>query len=116
MEIIHGFAAAKARLARQIVMDFGKVSPHSKELFGREMSPQEVVEMVLQDVKTKGDAAVIDYTQKFDGYTIASFEVSQKEIKAAYKKVDSQVVEAIKLAAQRIREFHQEQKAKNGAS
>jgi histidinol dehydrogenase len=110
MEIIQGFEAAKARLARRIVMDFGKVSPHSKELFGREMSPQEVVEMVLQDVKTRGDAAVIDYTQKFDGYQIKSFEVSKKDIQAAYKKIDPELIEAIKLAAQRIRDFHQEQK------
>ena len=110
MEIIRGFEVAKARLGRQIVLDFGKVSPRSRELFGRDMSPQEVVDMVLEDVKTKGDEAVIDYTLKFDRYQISKFEVSPQQVKEAYGRVNSDLVAALKLAANRIREFHQEQK------
>jgi histidinol dehydrogenase len=110
MEIIRGFAAAKANLGRQIVMDFGKVSPRSKELFGRNMSPEEVVKMVLDDVRTKGDSAVIDYTDKFDKYHISAFEVTDQQIKEAYVKVDPELIGALKLAARRIQEFHQAQK------
>jgi histidinol dehydrogenase len=110
MEIIRGFEAAKARLGRQIVLDFGKVSPRSKELFGRDMSPQKVVDMVLEDVRTRGDKAVIDYTLKFDRYQISKFEVTPQQIQEAYQQVEADLVAALKLAAQRIREFHQEQK------
>jgi histidinol dehydrogenase len=110
LEIIRGFTAAKTKLGRQIILDFGKVSPRSKELFGREMTPEEVVNMVLEDVRTKGDAAVMDYTAKFDRYTVTRIEVTRQEIKAAYSQVEPDLVAALKLAAQRIQAFHQEQK------
>ena len=110
MEFIQGFAAAKTNLGRQVVLDFGKVSPRSKELFGRDMSPEEVVKMVLEDVRTKGDSAVVDYTLKFDKYRISEFEVTKAQIEAAYQSVEPDLTAALKLAAQRIRQFHQEQK------
>ena len=110
MEIINGFQAAKTRLSRKIALDFGKVSPRSKETFGREMSPEEVVARILRDVQEKGDAAVIDYTYKFDRFKIASLEVNRRQIKESYNNVDKVLIEALKLAAGRIRAFHQEQK------
>ena len=111
MEIIRGFEAAKVRMARQIVLDFGKVSPRSKELFGRDMSPQEVVDMVLEDVRDRGATGQLLITlSRFDRYQIAKFEVSPQQIQEAYKQVDDELVAALKLAARRIREFHQEQK------
>ncbi len=110
MEIIQGLAAARAKLSRRVTFDFGKVSPRSKETFGREMSPEEVVAQVLNDVRTKGDASVIDYTLKFDRFKITSIEVDRKQIKEAYSHVDKELVKAFQLAAERIRAFHQEQK------
>jgi histidinol dehydrogenase len=110
VETIEGYTAAKARLSRKIVLDFGKIAPRSKETFGREMSPEEVVNRILQDVKEKGDAAVIDYIFKFDKAKVASLEVDRQQVKEAYRYVDNQLLEALKLAAKRIRAFHQEQK------
>jgi histidinol dehydrogenase len=110
MEIIRGAAAARAQLERRIVLDFGKVSPRSRELFGREMSPEEVVSKVLEDVRTRGDAAVVEYTEKFDRYKISQFEVTRTQIKEAYQEVDPELSAALKLAARRITEFHQAQK------
>ena len=110
MEIISGFTAAKARLARQVVLDFGKISPGSKETFGREMSPEEVVAKILSDVKTRGDTAVIDYTARFDRCRVSSMEVKAEQIKAAYNTIEPELLEAFKMASRRIRKFHQEQK------
>ena len=110
MEIISGFTAAKARLARQVVLDFGKISPGSKETFGREMSPEEVVAKILSDVKTRGDTAVIDYTARFDRCRVSSLEVKAEQIKAAYNTIEPELLEAFKMASRRIRKFHQEQK------
>ena len=110
MEIINGFTAAKARLARQVVLDFGKISPGSKETFGREMSPEEVVAKILSDVKTRGDTAVIDYTARFDRCRVSSLEVKAKQIKASYNTIEPELLEAFKMASRRIRKFHQEQK------
>ncbi len=110
MEIIEGFAAAKTRLSRRVVLEFGEVSPRSKETFGREMSPEEVVARILSDVKTQGDAAVFNYTAKFDRCQLSSLEVNHRQLKKAYDHVDPELVEALKLAARRIHDFHQEQK------
>jgi histidinol dehydrogenase len=110
LEIISGFTAAKARLARQVVLDFGKISPGSKETFGREMSPEEVVAKILSDVKTRGDTAVIDYTARFDRCRVSSLEVKAEQIKAAYNTIEPELLEAFKMASRRIRKFHQEQK------
>jgi histidinol dehydrogenase len=110
MEIIRGFDQAKKELGRRIVLDFGQLSPRSRELFGREMSPEEVVNKIIQDVRAQGDSAVVDYTLKFDRYQLTRFEVSREEIKAAYAGVEPELVAATRLAAERIRRFHQEQK------
>ncbi len=110
MEIIKGFAAAKARLARQVTMDFGKTSPGSKDTFGREMSPEEVVAQILSDVKERGDSAVIDYTARFDRCHIGALEIKAEPIKEAYDHIQPELLKAFKLAASRIRKFHQEQK------
>jgi histidinol dehydrogenase len=110
MELIKGYAAAQSKLERQIVLDFGRVSPRSKELFGREMSPEEVVSLIIRAVREKGDAALLDYTLKFDNFRISRLEVPHSEIQAAYQQVAPELVEALKLSAQRIRDFHQEQK------
>ena len=92
------------------MLDFGKISPGSKETFGREMSPEEVVAKILSDVKTRGDTAVIDYTARFDRCRVSSMEVKAEQIKAAYNTIEPELLEAFKLASRRIRKFHQEQK------
>jgi histidinol dehydrogenase len=114
MEIIHGYAAAKARLSRQPAIELGEVSPRimarNKEIFGREMSPEEVVDCILRDVRSKGDAALRNYMQKIDGVQINSFEIDHKQIEDAYRLVDKKLVSALRTAAERIRAFHQAQK------
>ena len=74
------------------------------------MSPEEVVANILSDVKARGDTAVIDYTARFDHCQVSSLEIKTEQIKAAYNKVEPELVAAFKLASRRIREFHQEQK------
>ena len=114
MEIIKGFEAAKAKLSRQVTVDLGKVSPRTqqrlKEIFGKDITASEAVAQILRDIKEKGDSAVQDYTQRIDGFKITTLEVSRQEIQAAYSQVGQDLVEALKVAAGRIRKFHQEQK------
>ncbi len=110
MEIIQGFEAARARLDRAVVFDFGAVSPRSREIFGHEMSPQEVVDRILQDVRRHGDAAVREYMEKIDGVKTEAFAVDRQQIAAAYARVPPELTAALRLAAERIREFHQLQK------
>ena len=114
MDIIEGFSSAKAKLSREIVADFGQVSPRTrqrlKEIFGREIEPEEAVRKILDDVRIKGDAAILDYTFRIDGFQLRSLEVNRDLIVAAYAQVDRNLIEALKVAAERIRQFHLAQK------
>jgi histidinol dehydrogenase len=79
--------------------------------FGADLAPQEVVRRILRDVRDRGDDALIEWTQKLDGVTLApdAIEVSDTDIAAAYDQVDSEVVAALERAADRIRTFHARQ-------
>src|SRR3989338_5994336 len=77
-----------------------------KDFFGyRELEEIEVVKRILKDVKSDGDAAVKKYAEKFDNIKGDSFEVSEKEINEAYNKVDKETIDALKQAAENIRNF-----------
>jgi len=71
-----------------------------------------IVDKILGDVRTKGDEAIIEYTQKFDSkfITINNLIVTTSEIKNAYKMVDQDFLDAIKLAKKNVIEFHEKQK------
>lgn len=68
-----------------------------------------VVADILAEVRSRGDAALIEYTEKFDGAQIASFAVEPAEIEAAYELVDREFVAALEVAAESIRDFHRRQ-------
>jgi histidinol dehydrogenase len=76
------------------------------------------VKEVVERVRKEGDPAVIEYTEKFDKtkLTLKDLRVSPDEIKAAYAHVDAKKVEALKLAAQNIRTFHEKQKMSSWVS
>ena len=71
------------------------------------------VAAICQDVRHRGDAAVIDYTARFDGLKAASMadlELSQNELKAALAAISSAQRDALEQAANRIRIYHEKQK------
>jgi len=69
------------------------------------------VQRILNDVKKRGDQAVIDYSRKFDapGLDVTGMTVTKKEFTEAEKKVDRQFKRALKRAADQIAAFHQKQ-------
>jgi histidinol dehydrogenase len=68
---------------------------------------------ILQDVRRRGDAALIEYTQAFDGCDLSEvgLEVSRAETAELAGKVSQEVREALELAAARIRQYHRLQAA-----
>lgn len=64
---------------------------------------------ILNRVRKEGDAALIDYTQRFDGVSIQNFRVSEEELDEAEAKCDASFKEAMRLAAQNIETFHKAQ-------
>ena len=112
MKIIEGFQSAKSVLSRQVPTE-PSVSPALKqrlrEVFGTD-DPEQVVRQIIAEVRERRDAALFDYTLKIDGIKLESLEVSKRQITSAYREVDSELVSALKLAAERIRSFHRAQK------
>ncbi|MDH5407922.1 MAG: histidinol dehydrogenase [Gammaproteobacteria bacterium] len=72
-----------------------------------------VVREVLHAVKTKGDAAVVEYTNKFDRLNAAAMAeliIDASQLEAAAKSIPTDQREALQLAAERLRAYHQHQK------
>jgi len=69
----------------------------------------EKVQMVLDGVRTGGDAAVANYTQSFDGVSITNAVVTTDEIASATKELDPALKNAIAIAAKNVRSFHEAQ-------
>ena len=68
---------------------------------------------ILADVKTRGDAAVLEYTNKFDRLNAASvtaLEIPQAELKAALDSLPDPRRQALQEAAHRVREYYKRQK------
>jgi histidinol dehydrogenase len=80
---------------------------------------EERVAAILADVQQRGDAAVLDYTQRFDGLTAASvqaLELTQAELKAAFDGLPAAQRSALQAAAARVRSYHEAQKKASGES
>lgn len=73
---------------------------------------ESVVMDIIQDVKTRKDIALFEYTKKFDKADICSESVlvTEQEIEEAYSLVDKTLIEVIRKALVNIREFHSKQK------
>jgi histidinol dehydrogenase len=70
-----------------------------------------VVEEVVQGIRMRGDAAVREFTAKFDKANICILEVSDQELTGAESKIDPALAQAIRTAAENIRAFHESQKS-----
>jgi histidinol dehydrogenase len=77
-----------------------------RETFGEDLSAEQVVQRVLEDVRTQGDAALRYFTSAFDRVELGELRVSDDRIEAAVDRVGARVMDALELAASRIRAFH----------
>ncbi|MDR6730516.1 histidinol dehydrogenase [Delftia lacustris] len=74
---------------------------------------------ILADVQKRGDAAVLEYTARFDGLQVdgmAALELTQAELKAAFDSLGDEQRDALTAAAQRVRTYHEAQKRASGES
>lgn len=93
------------------IFDSKKVS--LDEILKRETDQQEDVGQdvlaILKDVKARGDVAVRQYSEWFDGVALLDYKVSAKEIKDAQKEVGEDFIEILKEAAENLYAFHKRQ-------
>jgi len=76
-----------------------------------EVKVRKTVESILDDIKVRGDAALKDYSEKFDNWRPGEFRLSREEIDACYDQVTKQNIEDIKFAQSQVRGFAEIQKA-----
>ncbi|WP_292086337.1 histidinol dehydrogenase, partial [Mesorhizobium sp.] len=71
-----------------------------------------VVRAIIARVRAEGDAALIEYTQKFEQADLKGLgmAVSQDDIARAYDAADPQTIEALRFARDRIRSHHERQR------
>ena len=74
---------------------------------------ERTVATILADVKTRGDAAVVDYSNRFDrlsATSMADLELSRDELEKALAGLPTERRAALEAAAQRVRAYHEKQK------
>jgi histidinol dehydrogenase len=74
---------------------------------------QKTVSDIVFDIRTRGDAALIEYTNKFDRMNVSSMaqlELSQEQLQKALDELPAERREALLLAAERVRSYHEKQK------
>ena len=74
---------------------------------------------ILADVQQRGDLAVLEYTQRFDGLNAQSMQqlvLTQTELKAAFEGLPTAQKDALHAAAKRVRSYHEAQKKASGES
>ena len=92
------------------IMQYGQV-PNS-EIFAR-VTPGANVEAAVEDiiaaVRARGDQAVLEFTQRFDGVRLEPMLVSRQEMEEAFASVEPEFLAVLEQAAQNIRAFHAKQ-------
>ena len=71
-----------------------------------------IVTGVLDDIKKRGDRAIFDYEERFDHVRLSTLTISDDEINEAWENIDRSLRDAILLAHENIRIFHESQKFK----
>ena len=92
------------------IYNYGEVS--NDEIFARDniaSNVEEIVSGIIADVRTRGDRALLEYTEKFDKATLTSLEVTAEEIDEAFAAVEPEFLEILREAAKNIRAFHEKQ-------
>ena len=111
-----GTAAAERQLAKlsgrlnaMERLDTADYRRRVKQVFGKVLTPEQVVARILDDVQTSGDAALIAYSHKFDRVRLTpkTLRISDAERRAAFRRTAPAVRAALELAAQRIADYQQ---------
>ena len=93
------------------IIPFDTLKP--EQILNRDIRAEADVEAtvgaIIADVRARGDAALKDYARKFDHAELADLRVSQAEIDEAFAAVEPDFVETLRMAADNIRAFHEQQ-------
>ena len=99
------------------ILEFDRLSPG--EILNRDIRAEEnvsaAVDAVLAEVRQRGDAALKEYTRRFDGVELEDLRVTEEEIESAWASLDPDFIRTLEMAAENIRHFHERQVHKDFA-
>ena len=111
MKIVRGYAAARRELCEGRGLGLDDAPPAVREgirrVFGEPLTPLQVAERIVREVRREGDAAVRRFTRMIDGDAPDELEVDAAAIADARRQAPAKVVDALESAADRIRAFHE---------
>ena len=113
------FVAAPARLASTSATFESDFAARLHWSADQDAAIEQRVASILADVQARGDAAVLEYTARFDGLdapSMAALELTQAELKAAFDAIPAVQRDALQAAAARVRSYHAAQKKACGES
>jgi sulfopropanediol 3-dehydrogenase len=90
---------------------FLKKGVSSEEVQTQDVKVRGIVEDILQQIDSRGDAAVREYSQKFDHWSPESFRLSRAQIDACYEELAPQVIDDIRFAQEQVGNFARIQRA-----
>lgn len=93
------------------ILKYGEVS--NQEIFARAeptVNVSEIVSGIIQEVRCRGDAALLEYTRKFDKAELSSLQVTEEEFQEALSSFDPKLKQVMQRAAANISKFHSRQK------
>ncbi|MCO5109832.1 MAG: histidinol dehydrogenase [Burkholderiaceae bacterium] len=113
------FVAAPARLSSASATFEADFAARLHWSADQDAAIEQRVADILADVRQRGDAAVLEYTARFDALqapTLQALELTQAELKAAFDAIPAVQREALQAAAARVRSYHEAQKKACGES
>lgn len=112
MRIYDSQTARHGILKRSFLEDMA-VSPvvaeRIRRTFGAALSPAQAVERILADIRTHGDAAALEWTEKLDGASLDTLRVAREALTRAWEDISPADQEALSLARERVLAFHKAQ-------
>ncbi len=113
LRIYSDLALAQQTILRRRDFDDVELAPAVQasldRMFGEGTTPAQAVEHILKDVRTRGDEALFHYNETIDRVNLTDLRVPEDEIARSVEVIDPALVDALRLAAQRIQAFHARQ-------
>lgn len=111
IRVIEGAANARQTILRRHPMEETAAPPRVQArldaMFGDGTTPAAAVQRILADVQERGDAALHEYTLRIDGADLPNPEAPAEALAAAHRDLDPGLRQALEVAAERLRAFHQ---------
>lgn len=114
IRLVHGYEAAYQALQRKGGLETLELSEGARagieRVFGAPLTAEQVVDRIIQDVRDRGDEALRHYSREIDRVELDHIEVPKADWKAAFDAIDPSLRDAMVIAAEQVRRFHEKQK------